>query len=78
MLLKYTQKKCQNNVPELRAGPVMCGTVDMELVWWEDTVAGEADPLGLVSLLWSAGFWKKHYRHLITEEKIASTQEVWK
>ena len=56
----------------------MCGTVDMELVWWEDTVAGEADPLGLVSLLWSAGFWKKHYRHLITEEKIASTQEVWK
>jgi len=37
-------------VPELRDGPAMCETVEIVLVWRDDTVAGDADPLGLFNL----------------------------
>ena len=45
----------------------MCETVEIVLVWSDDTVAGDADPLGLFNLAWSAGFYKqnKYYKETL-------------
>ena len=45
-------------LPEFSEDTAICGTEDIELTgWWEDTAAGEADPLGFVNLAWSEGFY---------------------
>lgn len=49
----------RQEVPELSDGAAMCCTVEIVLVWWEETVAGDADPLGLLNLTWSPGFCKE-------------------
>lgn len=51
---KIAKTSSRNVVPELREGPAMWGTVEIVLVWWDDTVAGDAVPLGLLNLAWSA------------------------
>ena len=58
-----------HEVPELSDGPAMCETVEIELVCRDDTVAGDADPLGLFNLVWSAGFYKqnKYYKETLAQ-----------